>query len=134
MDDTAKHEMAADLCRVLSSLGSKTKVLKANQQLAKLSEQVSKLAIKESLWLCNCELITVVESWHCEEFAAKMQVICPVHGPARLGVIVMVTGMPDEPDPMDKKLAGLLREYDRRCADWKRRESVCEIKNRSAAR
>lgn len=134
MDDAAKHKIAADLSRLIARLGPNTKGQKASQQLAKLRQEVSRIAIKESAWLCNCESITVVESWRCEEFAAKMQILCPIHGPGRLGVIVVVTGMPEDCDPMDKKLAGLLREYDRKCAAWSKKGPECRVKNQSAKR
>jgi len=132
MDDPAKHKVAADLCRLISRLQPQAKVPKANQRLAKLSEEVTKIAIKESRRFCNCELITVVDSWHCKDFAAKLEVTCPIHGPCRLGIIVSVTGLPDERDPRDRELAGLLRAYDLKCAAWQRKETTCEVKTRSA--
>jgi hypothetical protein len=44
-----------------------------------------------------------------------MRISCPIHGPCRLGIILPVMGYPSDGDPRNRRLAELLREYQRRC-------------------
>jgi hypothetical protein len=92
------------------------------ERLLKLREEITQIARRESRSVCNCQQITVAESWHWEEFAAKMNISCPIHGPCRLGIIVSVMGYPSDGDPRDRQLAELLRDYHRRCATYRNPE------------
>jgi hypothetical protein len=92
------------------------------QRLLKIRTEIIQIARNEARCLCNCEQITVAESWFWEEFETKMNVSCPIHGPCRLGEIVVFTGYPSDGDPRDRRLAELLREYDRRCVSYQNSE------------
>src|SRR5689334_11924337 len=74
------------------------------QRLLKMREEITRLARNEARRLCNCQQITVAESWFWEEFAAKMKISCAIHGPCRLGVVVSFMGYPSGCDPRDQRL------------------------------
>lgn len=91
------------------------------QRLQKIGEEITRITRKEARSLCNCQQITVAYSRFWEEFAAKMSIPCPIHGPCRLGVIVSFMGYPNN-RPCDRRLAELLREYHRRCFTYRNPE------------
>jgi hypothetical protein len=92
------------------------------QHLLKIREEIRLIARNEARFLCNCQQITVAESWFWKKFEAKMNISCPVHGPCRLGIVVSVMGYPSDGDPCDRRLAELLREYHRRCVTYRNSE------------
>ena len=85
------------------------------QRVLKIREEITRITWREARSVCNCQQITMAESWFWEKFEAKMSIPCPIHGPCRLGIIVSVMGYPSDGDPRDQRLAELLREYRRRC-------------------
>ena len=92
------------------------------QRLQRIREEIREITWKEARSVCNCERITVAESWFWEEFAAKMNISWPIHGPCRLGIIVSVMGYPSDGDPRDRLLVELMREYHRRCVTYRNPE------------
>lgn len=114
----SESETVANLRSLIQSLESNSIPENHNprdhkQRFLKMREEISRIARKEARLFCNCEQITVAESWRWEEFAAKMNTSCPIHGPCRLGVVVSFMGDPRDDD--DRRLVELLRDYDRRC-------------------
>jgi hypothetical protein len=85
-----------------------------------MQDEITQIARKQARSLCNCEQITVAESWACEEFEDKMNISCPIHGPCRLGVIFSIGGYLSDGDPRDRRLAELVREYRRRCLTYRK--------------
>lgn len=92
------------------------------QRLLKIREEITRITRKEARFVCNCQQITVAESWFWEEFEAKMSIPCPIHGPCRLGIVVPFMGFPSNGDPRNQRLAALLREYCRRCVTYRNQE------------
>jgi|SRR5580704_15346953 hypothetical protein len=93
------------------------------RRLMKMRDEITQIARDEARSLCNCQQITVAESRFWEEFEAKMNISCPIHGPCRLGLVVTVMGYSREGDPGDRRLAQLLREYRRRYLSHRNAES-----------
>jgi len=91
-------------------------------RLLRIREEIARIIQKESRSVCNCQQITVAYSRFWEEFAAKMNIPCPIHGPSRLGVIVSFMGYPNN-RPCDRRLAELVRQYQRRCVTYRNPES-----------
>ena len=92
------------------------------ERLLKIREEIIRITRKEARSLCNCQQITLAESWFWKEFEAKMNISCPIHGPCRLGIVVSVMGYPSDGDPRDRRLAELQREYHRRCVTYRNPE------------
>ncbi len=90
------------------------------QRFLKMREEISRIARKEARFFCNCEQLTPAIAWQWEEFAAKMEISCPIHGPCRLGVVVPFLNDPGTDE--DQRLFELLREYHRRCVNYRHQE------------
>src|ERR1700746_3077109 len=54
---------------------------------------------------------------HTEEFEAEVNVPCPIHGPCRLGVLIIISVQGS--DPGKARREQLIQEYYRRCHLWK---------------
>jgi hypothetical protein len=119
----SKHSEGETVANLRSLIqGSGSKLIFVNRtardrkkRLLKLQEEIAQIARRQSRSICNCQQYTVAKSWFWEEFEAKMNIPCPIHGPCRLGIIVSFTGYPSEGDPRDRRLVELLRAYRRRC-------------------
>ena len=96
------------------------------KRVLKVQEELRSIAGEQSRKFCNCQWVTIAESWHWEEFAAKMEIACPIHGPCRLGVLVKVGGYLSDGDPCDKKLAELVNEYNRRRLAYQKARANCD--------
>jgi hypothetical protein len=107
------------LCSILDALEYEAISCKQNERgrkkrTAVIIHHLMKIVNKELRPFCNCQQITVVNKAEVDEFAAKMAIPCPIHGPMRLGIIVTVGGYPSEGDPRDRQLDELVKEYQRR--------------------
>jgi hypothetical protein len=125
--DNPKKETVAKWRSLIEGLESET-IFKSQtsrdrkRRLLKIREEITQIARNQVRFLCNCQQITVAQSWYWQEFEAKMKISCPIHGPCRLGMIVPFMGYASDRDPRDRRLAELLREYDRRCVSYQNRE------------
>lgn len=121
-----ERETVANLRSLIHGLESKSIFVNhtprdRKERVLKIREEIARITRKEARALCNCQQITVAYSRFWEEFAAKMSIPCPIHGPCRLGVIVSFMGYPNN-RPCDRRLAELLREYHRRCFTYRNPE------------
>jgi len=91
------------------------------KRLLKIREELTRITQKEARFLCNCQQITVAFSRFWEEFAAKMNIPCPIHGPCRLGIIVSFGDYPEDA-PNNRRLDELVRDYRRRCVTYRNSE------------
>ena len=107
------------LCDLLRGLESKSPLELRNstsrkQDVLAMRAEIARLVKKQAGRFCTCQAITV--ALDPEEFQAKIDNPCPIHGRYRLGVIVTLTGYPcDGDDPRDRRIAELLREYELGC-------------------
>ena len=124
----SKHpegETVANLRSLIQGSGSKLIFVNRTardrkKRLLELQEEIGQIARRLSRSICNCQQITVAESWFWEEFEAKMKIPCPIHGPCRLGIIVSFMGHSRK--ARDRRLIELLREYRRRCVTYQNPE------------
>jgi hypothetical protein len=121
------NETVAKLRSLLQGLESESILVNRTprdrkQRVLKIREEITLITRREARCVCNCQQITVAESWFWEEFEAKMSIPCPIHGPCRLGIIVSIMGYPSDGDPRDQRLAELMREYRRRCDTYRNPE------------
>ena len=100
----------------LSPLGNQNAISR-RRRLLRVSEGIARIATKLARPFCNCRFSTIVDIEHAEEFQAAMNVPCPIHGPGRLGLLVIVSV--DDPYPGQTRLEDLIQEYDRRWRRWK---------------
>ena len=87
------------------------------RRLLRVREGIASIATKLARPFCNCRLSTEVDIEHAEDFETAMNVPCPIHGPCRLGVLVIVSVY--GPHPGQARLEYLIQEYDRRWRRWK---------------
>jgi hypothetical protein len=87
------------------------------RRLLNLSEEIASLVKDLARDFCNCRFSTEVSLGKIEDFEAEMEIQCPIHGPCRLGTLVVVSvhGF----GPNKSRIEQLIQEYDRRCQLWK---------------
>jgi hypothetical protein len=93
------------------------------KQLEKIRGEVKEIVLKETRSYCNCRTITPVCSADWREFLKDMNTPCAVHGVRRLGIIVSVTGYPEDADPADLDFKRVLGEYQRRMTALQNQEA-----------
>ena len=115
--DEIPAKLRSLLKRVESPSNSRNLTARSREQrLAKMRGEITKLANKEAVALCNCKRITVAFGRKPEEFEAEMKLTCAVHGHRKLGTIVSLLGIPRDAD--DLRLIELLRRYRRSSAEF----------------
>jgi hypothetical protein len=87
------------------------------RRLLRVREGIASITKKLARPFCNCRFSTEVDIEHTEEFEAKMNVPCPIHGPCRLGVLIIISVHGS--DSGKARLGQLIQEYARRCQLWK---------------
>lgn len=86
-------------------------------RLLNLSEEIASIVNYLARDFCNCRFSTEVSVGKIEDFEAEMKIQCPIHGPCRLGTIIVVSVHGFHPNK--SRLEQLIKEYDRRCQLWK---------------
>jgi hypothetical protein len=119
-------ETVANLRSLIQGLESKSIFVNhtprgRKERVLKIREEIARITRKEARSLCNCQQITVAFSRFWQEFAAKMNISCPIHGPCRLGIIVSFRGYPKDA-PSNRRLDELVRDYRRRCVTYRNSE------------
>lgn len=86
------------------------------RRLLNLSEEIASVVMYLARDFCNCRFSTEVSVGKIEDFEAEMAIRCPIHGPCRLGTLVVVSV--HGPHPNKSRLQQLIQEYDRRFQEW----------------
>ena len=107
------------LARGLESVSplDKQNATSRRRRLLKVREGIASITKQLARPYCNCRFSTEVDIEHTEKFETEMNVSCPIHGPGRLGVLMII--LVDRPDPRKARLEQLIQEYDRRWRLWK---------------
>ena len=87
------------------------------RRLLQIREEIASIVAKLGREFCNCRFSTEVSLERIEQFEAEMAIHCPIHGPRRLGTVVVISVAGSHPNR--SRLEQLIREYDRRCQVWK---------------
>jgi hypothetical protein len=86
------------------------------RRLLRVREGIASVAKMLARPFCNCRFSTEVDFEHTEEFEAEMNVPCPIHGPCRLGVLIIISVHGSDGKARREQL---IQEYYRRCQLWK---------------
>jgi hypothetical protein len=93
------------------------------KQIKKIRSAVREVVRKATRAYCNCRETTAACSANWRAFLDEMNTPCQLHGVRRLGIIVSVTGYPEDGDPDDLHFKRVLGEYHRRIAALQSKEA-----------
>jgi hypothetical protein len=82
------------------------------RRLLRVREGIASIAKNLARPFCNCRFSTEVDIEHTDEFEAEMNVPCPIHGPCRLGVLIIISVQGS--DTGRARREQLIQEYYRR--------------------